>query len=153
MTANRQVIIIIIIGYEGFLLLFIFSAGCHAAYRQNDERKLQQLQFHTYIILWYKKYGNRPVSAGQPISFWFLSFNPSKLLNYIFKSSFIVYTKVYNNCSAVLPNPLCWVHVGGKTRRYNSRYNAITPIIVKNIICRYINPKKRSGTENLRPRA
>jgi len=45
------------------------------------------------------------------------------------------------------------VHVGGKTRRYNSRYSAKTPIIARHIIRRYyINLKTCLGVETLRPR-
>lgn len=61
-----------------------------------------------HIILWYNQYGNHPVSAGQAISFWFLLFNPSKILNTIFKGSFVVSAKMYNNCSAV-----CQIHFVG----------------------------------------
>jgi len=149
MTAHRRVIIII--GYKGFLraAILIRPAGCVTPHVDGMAGVNSSSCSCIHIILWYKRYGNRPVSAGQAISFWFLLFSPPKLLNNIFKGSFIVSAKMYNNCSAVSPNPLCGVHVGGNTRRYSAK----TPIIAKNIIRRYINPKTCSGVENLRPRA
>jgi len=71
-----------------------------------------------------------------PVKLFRFGFFFSNRRNYliIFSKAFIVFAEMYNNCSVVLPNPLCGVHVGDKTRRYNSRYSAEFPIIAINII-------------------